>query len=258
MPHGAAITVVIASDSFLFGEGLSSLLADVPEVEIIGRAHSLSELDQFVADDLPEAVIISVRSLVVTPQAVVTTVRAMRQSYPNMGIVVVSDRVDSFALQLLEERSFGVAFLLDENLPGVEAIVSAVRSIRTGQSVLDPSTLDAFIRRGDALHIDDLTDRESHILREMAHGLSNRAIADELHVSMKTVEKGITAIFLKLGPFRQGLSDRRVSAALVYLRSQSDPFEVEGDLTGNVMSVAVLQDSGLLNDDDEDPGEVPS
>ena len=58
----------------------------------------------------------------------------------------------------------------------------------------------------------------------MAHGLSNRAIADALHISVKSIEKGVTAIFLKLGPFDQGASDRRVSASLAYLRTQTDPF----------------------------------
>ncbi len=72
--------------------------------------------------------------------------------------------------------------------------------------------------------IDDLTPREVDVLEQMAHGLSNRAIADELHISVKSIEKGITAIFLKLGPFNSAAADRRVSAALVFLRTQTDPF----------------------------------
>ena len=79
----------------------------------------------------------------------------------------------------------------------------------------------------------------------MAHGHSNPRIADELHGSVKAVEKGTTAIRLNLGPFRQGLTDRRVFAALVYLRSQSDLFEVEGELAGKVVSVAVVHDSEI-------------
>jgi DNA-binding NarL/FixJ family response regulator len=89
---------------------------------------------------------------------------------------------------------------------------------------LDPSIVESLIRRGDATGIRDLTPREVDILERMAHGLSNRAIAEELHISVKSIEKGVTAIFLKLGPFNQEFSDRRVSSALVFLRAQTDPF----------------------------------
>ena len=242
MPQrAAAVTVVIASDSFLLGDGLASLLATVPDVDVIGRAHSLNELNLLLAGNTPQVVIISIRSLVVTTEAIVTAVRTMRQKYPEMGLVVISDRVDKFALQLLQGGSSGVAFLLDEHLPGIEAIVGAVREICTGQAVLDPTVLDAFIRRGDAMGIDDLTKREVRILKGMAQGLSNRAIADELHVSAKTIEKGITAIFVKLGPFQQGLSDRRVSAALVYLRSQADPFGQESQQADQSFPAVLLE-----------------
>jgi DNA-binding NarL/FixJ family response regulator len=115
-----------------------------------------------------------------------------------------------------------------------------------GQSVLDPSIVDSLIRRGNDVGIDDLTPREVDVLEQMAHGLSNRAIADELHISVKSIEKGITAIFLKLGPFDQGASDRRVSAALVFLRAQTDPFGPNVDVEAPATPIVVLKDAAEL------------
>ncbi len=62
------------------------------------------------------------------------------------------------------------------------------------------------------------------VLEQIAHGLSNRAVASELNVSMKAVEKYVTIIFRKLGLSDHSLVDRRVIAALIFLRTQSNPF----------------------------------
>jgi len=138
--------------------------------------------------------------------------------------VVISDRANDFAFELLRGSASGIAFLVDEQLSGIGAVRGALRGLQVGQSVLDPGILDALIHRGGDEGIADLTSREVEVLEQMAQGLSNRAIAEKLHISVKSIEKGVTAIFLKLGPFDQGISDRRVSAALVYLRHRVDPF----------------------------------
>jgi DNA-binding NarL/FixJ family response regulator len=239
------ITVVIASDSPLFAEGLSALLGDVPDVEVIGKVHSLEALTRFLVDHAPDGLIISVRSLVITTEAIVTAVRAMRRLYPDMGIVVISDRVHQFALDLLRGGQSGAAFLADESLISIESVVDAVKETLVGQNALDETVLDSFIRSGEASDMDELTHGQLEILQLVARGLSNRAIADELHYSVKSIEKGITAIFLKLGPFGQGLSDRRVSAALVYLRTQSNPYGSDHEGAPAAMPVVFLDDSQL-------------
>ncbi len=74
-----------------------------------------------------------------------------------MGIVVIADRANGFALELLRGGSSGIAFLLDERLPGIGAVLGALRELQMGQSVLDPSIVDSLIRRGTDVGIDDLT-----------------------------------------------------------------------------------------------------
>ncbi len=218
------ISVALCSDSFLIGDGLASLLSDVPDVEVVGRTRDINALPMLVDELAPRTVIISIRSQVVTTAASVSAARHLRDAYPTLCIMVISDRTNEFALEVLRGGSSGIAFLLDDQLPGIEEVLSSLRQLNTGHTILDPSIVDTLIRRGDAAGIEDLTPREVDVLEQMAHGLSNRAIADKLHISVKSIEKGVTAIFLKLGPFNSAAADRRVSAALAFLRTQTDPF----------------------------------
>ena len=223
------ITVVLVTDSFLIGDGLSALFADIPDVEVVGRTDNFDELFRLAENLAPSAAIITIRSQVVSTMATVRAARHLRDLRPDMSIVIISDRSDRFALEVLRGGSSGIAFLLDDHLPDIGTVVGALRELRRGQTVVDPSVIDSFIRRGDTLRLDELTPRETDVLEQMAHGLSNRAIAEALHISLKSIEKGVSAIFLKLGPFNKGSSDRRVSASLVFLRSQIDPFGPIGD-----------------------------
>ena len=238
----APITVVIASDSPLFAEGLSALLDAAQGIDVVGKVHSLELLAHLSADHIPDALIINARSVTVTAEAIVTAVRAIRHMYPNMGIVVISDRGHQFALDLLHGQS-GAAFLADEHLICIESVVEAVKETVAGQNPLNEAVLDSFIRCDEARRMDELSPGQVEILQLMSRGLSNRAIADELHYSVKSIEKGITAIFLKLGPFGQGHSDRRVSAALMYLRARSDPSGSDHEAVPATMPVAFPDDS---------------
>lgn len=237
-------TMVLATDSFLVGDGLEAILANVPDITIVGRVRTMAELVESIDEVGPDAVLICVRSQVVTTTAVVSAVRHLRLADPSIGIVVISDRVNEFALEVLRGGTTGIAFLLDEKLPDVQAVIDAVRGSRTSASLVDPSIVGTLIRRGDAVGIDDLTPREVDILEQMSQGMSNRGIAEALNVSLKSIERGVTAIFFKLGPFNQGLSDRRVSSSLVFLRSQTDPFRSSGSSESRGPLV-LLEDEGL-------------
>ncbi len=117
-----------------------------------------------------------------------------------------------------------MAYLLDYELTSVDAVLVALHAVQLGESMLDPSIVDSLIDRAEGAAIDELTCREAEVLEQLSHGLSNRAIASELPLSVKAIEKGITAIFHKLGPFDHELVDRRVSACLSYLRATGGPF----------------------------------
>jgi diguanylate cyclase (GGDEF)-like protein len=219
-----SITVLLATDSFLIGEGLISLLANHSEVTVTGWARNQHELIRLTDKLDPQALIITIRTPLISTLATITSARILRERHPNLLIVIVSDHANGFAVELLRGGASRVALLLDDKLPSLETVLEALRSLSLGQSVLDPSIVDSMVSRGDATAEERFTIREVDVLEQMAHGLSNRAVAAELHVALKTVEKQVTIIFRKLGLSDQTLVDRRVTAALIYLRNQSDPF----------------------------------
>lgn len=222
-PDQGPISVVVAADSLLIGDGLTSLLATVADIDVVGRARSSEDLLVLVKELDPDAVIISIRTPVTTTMATIEVARQLRTDHPELGIVVISDRGNGFALELLRGGASNVAYLLDGQLPNIGAVLGALRDIRAGQTVLDPSIVDALVRRRDGVAIDDLTLRELDVLEQMAHGLSNRRMAATMHLSVKAIEKNVTTIFRKLGLDDASLVDRRVTAALIYLRAETTP-----------------------------------
>lgn len=215
------ITVVLATDSCGLGDGLAAFLDDVPDVTLTGRTDHLDGLLDLVDQLDPQFVVVGIRSPMVTAEATIVAAHQLREHRPDVGVVVISDRAQEFAVELLRRGSAGIAFLLDGTLPGFATVIGTLRQLRLGRTPHESSTR---VRPGDPLGIEDLSPRETDILEQMAQGRSNRAIADQLHMSVKSIEKGITGIFSKLGPFDRGIEDRRVSASLAFLRAQTDPF----------------------------------
>jgi DNA-binding NarL/FixJ family response regulator len=220
----APIRVLLASDSFLIGDGLAALMADVPDIEVVARARDHKQLIELTAKLEPDAVIISIRTPVISTMETIEIARRLRSEHRDMGIVVISERANGFALELLRGGASRIAFLLDEQLPDTATVIGALRALQEGQSVLDPSIVDSLVQRGSSNALNDLTPREVDVLEQIAHGLSNRAVASELNVSMKAVEKYVTIIFRKLGLSDHSMVDRRVIAALTFLRTQANPF----------------------------------
>jgi DNA-binding NarL/FixJ family response regulator len=217
------LRVLLASDSVLLGDGLALLLDAARDVDVVGRAAQPSDLMAMVEDHAPDALILCFRATAATALSSVAVARTLRQQYPDLGIVVVADQGNGFALELLRAGASRIAYLIDDRLPGIDAVLSALLDVRAGQVVLDPSVVDALVHRRDSVAIDDLTPREMDVLEQLANGLSNRSIAEALHLSVKAIEKYVTSIFRKLGLTDQARIDRRVSAALVYVRARSHP-----------------------------------
>jgi DNA-binding NarL/FixJ family response regulator len=217
------LRVLLASDSVLLGDGLAVLLDAAADVDVVGRAAQPADLLPMVENFAPDALILCFRATAATALSSVAVARALRQQYPELGIVVVADQGNGFALELLRAGASRIAYLIDDRLPGIDAVLSALLDVRAGQVVLDPSVVDALVHRRDTVAIDDLTPREMDVLEQLANGLSNRSIAETLHLSVKAIEKYVTSIFRKLGLTDQARIDRRVSAALVYVRARSHP-----------------------------------
>ena len=126
---------------------------------------------------------------------------------PQIGVVILSQFAEpQYGLALLEGGSDGRAYLLKERIQYRGQLVAAIESVAQGGSVIDAKVVEALVAartRAEHSPLNELTPRELEILTFVARGHSNQAIADELVLTKRAVEKHINAIFLKLGPHRR-------------------------------------------------------
>jgi len=222
----APLRVVLAEDSYLVREALAHLLADTPEIEIVAVCEDADALIAAVESEVPDVVLTDIRMPPSLEDAGIVVANRVRETHPGMGVVVVSQyATPQYALALLEHGSDGRAYLLKERLSDRAQLVAALRAVADGGSVVDAKVVESLIAaraRHDASPVADLTPREREILSEIAQGKTNQAIAEQLFLTKRAVEKHINAIFVKLGLTNAEDFSRRVKAALIYLAQESD------------------------------------
>jgi DNA-binding NarL/FixJ family response regulator len=213
--------VVIADDSILLREGVSRLLAEAG-FEVVGQAEDADELMREVADKAPDVAIVDIRMPPTHTDEGLRAARDLRTRHPSLGVLVLSQYVrPSYALELLADDPSGVGYLLKDRVSDVRELADAVRRVGEGGSVLDPSVVSQLVGRRRQGHdaIDDLSEREREVLALMAEGRSNRAIAERLFITDRTVEKHVKGILTKLRIPPSQDDHRRVLAVLAYLGS---------------------------------------
>jgi DNA-binding NarL/FixJ family response regulator len=142
--------------------------------------------------------------------------KRLRAEHPDIGVVVIAEAGDGYALELLRCGAAHTGYLLDDRVGDLETVVSAIHGAHAGETVLDPSVVNSLVRRRAPSALDELSSREFNVLAEMANGYANNQIARHLSVSEKGVEKHVTGIFRKLRVPDSKRVDRRVTAVLVY------------------------------------------
>ena len=215
------IRLVIADDHYLVREGLRRLLDARDDLEVAAVCDDLDSLLAAVEAERPDVVVTDIR---MPPDGTDEGIRAaarLRETSPEVGVVVLSQyATPSYVLALLETGSEGRAYLLKERVRDLEQLVAAIRAVAEGGSVLDPKVVEALVAknaRGDESPLNELTPRELDVLREMAEGKNNAAIAEALVLTERSVEKVIHSIFLKLGLTWETTVHKRVKAVILYL-----------------------------------------
>jgi DNA-binding NarL/FixJ family response regulator len=215
------VRVVIADDSLLLREGVSRLLAEAG-FEVVGQAGNADELLHEVAESHPDVAIVDIRMPPTHTDEGLRVARELRSRYPALGVLVLSQYVrPSYAFELLADDASGVGYLLKDRVSDLNELSDAVRRVGDGGSVLDPSVVAQLVgrRRPGDDPIDDLSEREREVLALMAEGRSNRAIAERLFITERTVEKHVKNILMKLRISATQDDHRRVLAVLAYLGS---------------------------------------
>jgi DNA-binding NarL/FixJ family response regulator len=218
---GPTIRVVLADDSYLVREALAQVLAVADGIEVVATCGDKDSLMRAIEAERPDVVLTDIRMPPSGSDEGLQVAASLRETQPNTGVVVLSQFAEPrYGLALLEGGSDRRAYLLKERIQHRGQLISAIEAVAEGESMIDAKVVDALVaarKRGERSPLAELTPRELEILAFVARGLSNQAIADELVLTKRAVEKHINAIFLKLGLTFQTDVSRRVKAVLIYL-----------------------------------------
>jgi DNA-binding NarL/FixJ family response regulator len=218
------VRVVIAEDQVLLRDGLARLFADAGD-EVVAQAGDAEALMAAVASHEPDLAVVDVRMPPTHTDEGTRAAREIRQRYPDVGVLVLSQHVESnHIVDLVTQGGFG--YLLKDRVLGVSDFLDAARRVAGGGSALDPevvSDLVAGSRADDPLS--ELTPREREVLELMAEGLTNAAIAKRLWLTERTVETHVRHVLMNLGLPADEDGHRRVLAVLAYLRAASPQYQ---------------------------------
>jgi DNA-binding NarL/FixJ family response regulator len=213
----AALRVVVAEDDALLREGIASLL-ELAGHEVVGRASDARELLLKVRSYDPDIAVVDVR---MPPNLADDGLRAaaeIRRSHPSVAVLVLSQHLEpAYMLELVGDDASGVGYLLKDRVRDVAQFVDAVQRVAAGGTAFDPAVVNSLVDGRRRSLLDELSERERDVLSLLAEGRSNRAIAKQLYLSPRAVERHIQAIFAKLRLPDSEDDNRRVLAVLALL-----------------------------------------
>jgi DNA-binding NarL/FixJ family response regulator len=219
------IRLVLAEDQYLVREALQRLLETRDDFEVVAVCEDLDSLLEAVDVERPDVVVTDIRMPPGNTDEGIRAAIRLRETSPRVGVVVLSQYASpSYVLALLEGGSERRAYLLKERVKDLEQLVAAIHAVAEGGSVMDPKVVEALVAenaRGEDSPLNELTSRERDVLREMAEGKNNAAIAEALVLTERSVEKVIHSIFLKLGLTWETAVHKRVKAVILYLAESS-------------------------------------
>ena len=221
------IRVALADDSYLVREAIAAVLESEPRFELVATCDSGTALLAAVDAERPDLVLTDIRMPPSGDGEGIEVANRLRESHPGLAVVVMSQYADPrYGVALLEHGSDRRGYLLKERIHDRAQLVGALETVAGGGSIVDPKLVETLIAakvEAERSPLAELTPRELEILAEIAQGKSNQAIAEQLFLTKRAVEKHINAIFLKLRLAPDDDVSRRVKAALIYLsRRQPD------------------------------------
>jgi DNA-binding NarL/FixJ family response regulator len=190
-----SIRVVIVDDHALVREGTVQLLAAAPDLEVVGQASSAEEGLPVLERLHPDVAVIDVN---LPGKSGLELARAVASSCPDVRVLILS-AYDDYAY-VTEALDVGVGGYLLKTASAKE-LIDAVRAEAHGILVLDRGVSGRLTRRGHPAPapVNGLTPREAEILPLLARGQSNKAIATELNLGLRTVEGHVSSVLAKLG-----------------------------------------------------------
>jgi two-component system, NarL family, response regulator DevR len=205
------ITVFLLDDHEVVRRGVRDLLESAGDIEVIGEAGTAAEALQRIPIVRPQVAVLDVR---LPDGNGIEVCREIRSSHPEIACLMLTSYSDDEAL--FDAIMAGAAGYVLKQIRGND-LVSAVRQVSTGASLLDPAVTGRVLARlrnppKEDERLSRLTDQERRILDHIAEGMTNRQIANEMHLAEKTVKNYVSNLLMKLG------MERRTEAAVFAAR----------------------------------------
>ena len=210
--------VVIADDNLLVRRGIASLLEE-EGIDVAAQAGSGDELLNDVDAHSPDVAIVDIRMPPTHTDEGLRAAHEIRARHPETAIVILSQHVEfGVAARVLAERPDRLGYLLKDRVTDVEDFVGTLRRVAGGGTALDPLVVSRLLAsEPDDGSLHGLTPREREVFQLLGEGLSNPGIAERLEISLRSAEKYVSSIFVKLDLPDSGSESRRVLAVLRFL-----------------------------------------
>jgi DNA-binding NarL/FixJ family response regulator len=211
------LRIVIAEDDALLREGIASLLREAGH-EVVGTAGDASTLMLKVRSYVPDVAIVDLRMPPGDVDAGLVAASEIRRSHPTVSVLVLSQHLEpAYMLELVGDNASGVGYLLKERVRHVADFIQSVERVAAGGTAFDPAVVSSLVAARRRSVLDELSDRERAVLSLIAEGRSNRAIARQLHLSPRAIERHVQTIFQTLRLPDSEDNNRRVLAVLALL-----------------------------------------
>ncbi len=212
------IRVLMVDDHELMRQAYGMYLETEPDIEVIGYAGDGQEAVALTHSMRPDVVIMDGKMPRLNG---VEASKIIRERLPETSIILLSAfDDDEFVRDFLADPK-GKAYLLKHTLTRLNDLVQAVKDVNEGKTVLAPSIVSKLAgggQTGESGFLAEMTEREREVLGCMARGLNNAAIAEELFIQPRTVERHIGSIFSKMRLQQQPQAHARVNAVLLFLQ----------------------------------------
>jgi DNA-binding NarL/FixJ family response regulator len=213
------IRVMIVDDQVLATEGLQAILSTAPHIDVVGVAHGGAQAVEMVPTVQPDLVLMDLK---MPGMNGIHATRAIREKHPDVRVLVLTTYdADEWVFDAIRAGADG--YLLKDSRR--DDILKAIEGTVAGKTHVDPGVADKLfsaVRRGgstvsDTSMTDSLSERELDVLRLMAQGLTNSAIAERLYLAEGTVRNYVSAILSKLG-----VDERAQAVALAWRYGLAD------------------------------------
>ena len=222
------IRIIVGEPDYLAREGLVRALEAAEGLEVVSICSTMTSLQSAAQLEQPDVVLMPLVFPPSKPSHAIQFVDEIQAAEPETGVVLIGEHAElALALPLFDSGIARRAFIVRSRIRNASQLTRAIREVAGGNSLIDPAAVGTLLnaaRQRAEYPFGSLTEREREVLSMIAEAESNNAIARQLHITTRAVERHVNSIFRKLGLNGSRDVNRRVQAALAFSAStQGEP-----------------------------------